>query len=119
MIPVLTELLIDKKPTKNYFGGILKQSFSLETNGRNKTFHSDFIKKLGIRGLQNSLLQSVMKDMHNMLKNQNEEFDFYFCLFPYAYLSGKCAEFMELIRNIPNIPQEMMDIFKVFSGEME
>ena len=119
MIPVLTELLIDKKPTKNYFGGILNQSFALETNGRNKTFYSGFMKKLGIQGLQNSLLQLVIKDMHSMLKNQNEEFDFYFCLFPYAYLSRKCAEFMELIQNIPSIPQEMMDIFKTFSGETE
>lgn len=118
-VPVLTELWIDKKPTRNYFSGILKQPFPLENTGRNRTFHSDFMKKLGILGMQFSFLQTIMKDMHIMLKNQNEEFDFYFCLFPYAYLSGKCVEFMELIQNVPNIPQEMIELFKAFSGETE
>ncbi len=97
MLPLFTELLVDKKATGKYYGGYFSDDFKpyLARKGADKKL--SVLSKFALSPLVRSKINSLAATMHDIYPTATADDDFLFCVFPIAYASmamNKLAEFV-------------------------
>lgn len=96
-LPVLTELLVDKKPTGKFVGGYFSESFVPYKSGDSKSVQYHAIKTLQLGMLAKNRLQRILTDMHCLLENESNDDDYLYGIVPYAYMTGKMELLVDII----------------------
>ena len=117
LLPVLTELIVEKLPSKNAAGGLRGDAFkAYQPSASSSPRRSGSSVRLsGLIGLARTRLQNVLTDFRHMVEPKDTTSDDYlFALFPCAYVTGKTDELL----NQPNltIPKDTLDIFRTYLG---
>lgn len=99
MLPVFTEVLLDKAPTGNMLGGIMSEGFKKYASSKVNKTHMKLLSDLRVSPLVANNIQSVLSDMHGMLNDTSADWDALFALFPYAYATMQTSTFFDAINN--------------------
>lgn len=97
MLPLFTELLVDKKATGKYYGGYFSDDFKPYSAGKGTRKELTVLSKLGLSSLVRSQINSLATTMHNIYSSTTADDDFLFCTFPIAYASMSINELAEAI----------------------
>lgn len=88
MLPMYTELFIEKAPTGNITGGEKKKEFKNVQLQKSANLHNDLLRDMHVSMLVRGRIQTVLNQMHFMLgnqdKSQNNGYDVLYVLYPYA-----------------------------------
>ena len=120
LLPVLTELIVEKIPSQNLAGGLPGDTFEAYTPLNASSSHRGHASARfsGLIGLAQTRLKSVFTDFHHMTEPKDATPDDYlFGLFPCAYVTGKTDELLKQ----PNLslPKDIMDIFHAYLGNAQ
>ena len=99
MLPVFTEIFIDKEPIRDIQGGRLTneyEDFSLIEPSR---LHTKILKNLHISLFTRNKIQKLFSNLHDMLKDESVDFDIVFLLLPYAYATMQLPVLLEAIQS--------------------
>jgi predicted nuclease with TOPRIM domain len=99
MLPVFTEVLLDKAPTGNMLGGIMSEGFKKYASSKVNKTHMRLLSDLRVSPLVANNIQSVLSDMHGMLNDTSADWDALFALLPYAYATMQTSTFFDAINN--------------------
>ena len=88
-LPVMTELLVDKVPTRHFLGSIPTKDFVPYTPCSPVRLHSSLLNKLKLSTLSQKKLQQVLSDLHRILQSDDCGLDLLFALLPLSYTCRK------------------------------
>lgn len=112
MFPVLTELFVDKHPSKDYIGGICSEHYEeYVTVDYPEKRHASIVRKLKMRKLFSNKMQQLLADYHTILNNEDIDDDYLFVLLPYAYCTGASDLLKEIVdgqKGISKISSELI-----------
>ena len=97
MLPLFTEVLVDKKATGKYYGGYFSDDF--EPYSTKKGAHKELtaLSKLPLSSLVKGKINSLVTIMHNIYPSATADDDFLFFVFPIAYASMAIDELAEAV----------------------
>ena len=116
VLPVLTELVVDKPAARGFKGGYMCEGFqhyASEEPERKLPFKSQFM----LSPLVSHRLRQVRTDMRTLLHGNNSKTDLLFDLFPYAYVTGRAANLWGEMQSA--LSREDRELVRVFLGESE
>lgn len=96
MLPLFTEILVDRNATGKHFGGYFSDDFKLYSAKKN-TNRLAALSKFAISSLVKSQINSLWSTMHGIYPTATTDDDFLFCIFPIAYASMEIDELAESI----------------------
>ena len=87
MLPLFTELFVDKKATGKYYGGYFADDF--KPYSPNGITHKELavLSKVALSSLVKSRINSLVAVMHDIYSSATSDDDFLFCIFPVFYAS--------------------------------
>lgn len=97
MLPLFTEVLVDKKATGKYYGGYFSDDF--EPYSSKKGMHKELtaLSKLPLSSLVKGKINSLVAIMHNIYPSATADDEFLFFVFPIAYASMAIDELAEAV----------------------
>lgn len=98
MIPILTELVIDHAPQKDYFSCCLSSLFLDFQQERTVAFHRRILKRIHVNSYITGKICRILTDYHGMSGDQNADHDCLLCLAPLAYLTEHADTLVEELR---------------------
>lgn len=99
MLPVLTELLVEKAPEGEHLGSRTTGKFVKFTLGKAANKSSKIYSTLRISPLVKNRIQTLLANLHTMLKNQTTDEDFLFALVPYAFATMQMPKVIDYIQS--------------------
>lgn len=107
MLPLFTDLFVDKKASGSYYGGYFADNFNsaISDAGQNEP---EGIAQLGLTPLVRNRITKVVSTMHSIYPATTADDEFMFALFPVAYATlnistieelGKSAQISESLGN--------------------
>lgn len=97
MLPLFTEILVDKKATGKYYGGYFSDDFKPYSAGKGARKEFTVLSEFGLSPLVRSKINSLMAIMHNIDPSTTADDDFLFFIFPIAYASMAINELAEAV----------------------
>lgn len=85
MLPLFTEILVDKKATGKYYGGYFSDDFKPYLAEKNAHKELSVLSKFALSSLVRSKINSLVGTMHGIYPTATVDDDFLFCVFPIAY----------------------------------
>lgn len=97
MLPLFTEIMVDKKATGKYYGGYFSNDFKpyFAKKGMRKEIVA--LSKFALSPLVRSQINSLLATMHDIYPTATADDDFLFFIFPIAYASMLINELAEEI----------------------
>lgn len=97
MLPLFTEVLVDKKASGKYYGGYFADDF--EPYSAEKDSHKELtvLSIFGLSSLVRGKLNSLLTTMHSISPSVTADDDFLFFVFPIAYASMAVNELAEIV----------------------
>ena len=89
MIPLLTDLVIDQVPQRNFFGCHLEEGFQEYSGQKAVEYHRKLLQRFQVTPIVYSKVCRVLTDMHAMCEDRNADNDGILCLAPLAYIMDK------------------------------
>lgn len=109
VLPLMTEFLVDKKPSSVFIGCELNPDFDKVPMPKVRPIHKNFLTSLGYSTLAKKNLWSVFANMESMLKGETTDtvgHRYLFGLLPFAIIAGKANLLIELLEKDENKPQK-------------
>ena len=97
MLPLFTEVLVDKKATGKYYGGYFSGDFEHYSAGKGARKELTVLSKFALSSLVRSKINSLVAIMHNIYPYATADDDFLFFVFPIAYASMAINELIEAV----------------------
>lgn len=119
VMPLLTELIIDKAPGRNFVGGKMGNQYSHYKPQKAEAIHSRKIQRLTMTLLQRSRAQQMLTDAHKILGNSSAEIDYTMALFPFAFVTNQTDSILEIMKTDDSLPKESLKAITSFVGEEE
>lgn len=87
MLPILTEIFVDRTPTRNYAGGYLGRGFQnyIPAEPQRKILLAG---KLSMSSIVQRRLKQILSDIKALSGNASVDIDILFGILPYAYVTG-------------------------------
>lgn len=98
VLPLMTEFLVDKKPSSVFVGGELSPDFDRLPMPKVRPIYKNFLTSLGYSTLAKKNLWSVFANMESMMKGGTSDtvgHRYLFGLLPFAIIAGKANLLME------------------------
>lgn len=102
MLPLFTELLVDKKATGKYYGGYFADDFKSYSAVKGARKELTVLAKFALSSLVRSKINSLAATMHNIYSSATTDDDFLFFIFPIAYASMAINELSEVVADPQN-----------------
>ena len=120
MLPVLTELFVEQKATRNFVGGGFHTDFQDYDRAEPQRI-IPLEAKLAMPPLVKNRLCQILSDMKVLLEDKTSDGDFLFGTIPYAYATGRVEVIREKIQNNPAVfkKSETKTLLLSFLGESE
>lgn len=119
MIPILTEMLVNRFPSRKFIGGKCTEEFKKYVQVKRKNRYLDLMKKMRVSLFSNYMIQTLLTDFHELIKSDNEDFDYISVLFSYAFCTGCINAFMQEILSNTGIDSKYRSRMINFIGESE
>ena len=116
VLPVLTELVVDRPAARGFKGGYMCEGFQHYTSEEPER-KLPFKSQLMLSPLVSHRLRQVRTDMRTLLHGNNSKTDLLFDLFPYAYVTGRAANLWEEMQGA--LSREARELVRAFLGESE
>lgn len=101
MLPLFTEILVDRKATGDYIGGCFADDF-VPYSGKRKHKDLAVLSKFALNPLVRNQISSVSATMHDLYPRTTADDDFAFCIFPIAYACLATDKLSEIISEPQN-----------------
>ena len=98
VLPLMTEFLVDKKPSSVFVGSELSPDFDRLPMPKVRPIHKNFLTSLGYSTLAKKNLWSIFANMESMLKGETSDtvgYRYLFGLLPFAIIAGKATLLIE------------------------
>lgn len=98
VLPLMTEFLVDKKPSSVFVGSELSPDFDRLLMPKVRPIHKNFLTSLGYSTLAKKNLWSIFANMESMLKGETSDtvgYRYLFGLLPFAIIAGKATLLIE------------------------
>lgn len=118
-MPLLTELIIDKVPGRNFVGGKMSNQFSHYKPQKAEAIHSREMQRLTMTLLQRSRAQQILTDAHKILGNSSADMDYTMALFPFAFVTNQTESILEIMKTDNSLTKESLKAMTSFVGEGE
>ena len=116
VLPVLTELVVDRPAARGFKGGYMREGFQHYASEEPER-KLPFSNQLMLSPLISHRLRQVRTDMRTLLHGNNSKTDLLFDLFPYAYVTGRAANLWEEMQGA--LSREARELVRAFLGESE
>ena len=116
VLPVLTELVVDKPAARGFKGGYMREGFQHYASEEPER-KLPFSNQLMLSPLISHRLRQVRTDMRTLLHGNNSKTDLLFDLFPYAYVTGRAANLWGEMQSA--LSREARELVRAFLGESE
>ena len=97
LLPVMTELFVDKLPRRNFSGGYLSDDFEEYQSKKGKPLYDEFFRSARLSLLARDRLQQMLADLHTIMEDSSADLDCLFALLPCAWVSGRQALLSEVV----------------------
>lgn len=118
IIPIFTELFVDKPAKKEYVGGYYCEDFESYTPSDNVHNSNKFIKNLPASALTKSNLSNIWNIMKSIYPEANNDDLFLFGAFQYLYATMNYHEYANNISNNLGISKELKKHIEYLTGEL-
>lgn len=97
MLPLFTEILVDKKATGGYVGGYCVDDHLMHVQRKGASYKLPGLSRLALSTLVKNNIRSLASTMHDLYPMATANDDFVFCIFPIAYALLETDELTEII----------------------
>lgn len=120
MLPILTELFVDKVPTNEFTGSKMSSEFlDFNVNEKYKNIHIKNLKNFGISKMAIERYNYINSIYHTISEKENKDMDYLIVLLSCAYINQQQTKFIEYIEKEENISKLAKNDLKSFLGEYE
>ena len=109
VLPLMTEFLVDKKPSSVFVGSELSPDFDRPPMPKVRPIHKNFLTSLGYSTLAKKNLWSVFANIESILKGETSDtvgYRYLFGLLPFAIIAGKANLLMEQLEKDESKPSK-------------
>lgn len=109
VLPLMTEFLVDKKPSSVFVGSELSPDFDRLPMPKVQPIHKNFLTSLGYSTLAKKNLWSVFANIESILKGETSDtvgYRYLFGLLPFAIIAGKANLLMEQLEKDESKPSK-------------
>lgn len=97
MLPLFTEIMVNKKATGKYYGGYFSDDFKPYSAKKGMRKEIASLSKFALSSLVRSQINSLVATMHDIYPSATADDDFLFYIFSIAYASMAINELAEII----------------------
>lgn len=116
VVPVLTELFVDRPASGEYIAGCFGSDFQeYDCAEPQKNIH--LARKAPMPVLLRNRLQQMLADMKALLDNDVPDYDVLFAALPYAYATGKADVLLEDIEDGGGLSKDTQTLLRAFLGD--
>lgn len=116
VVPVLTELFVDRPASREYAGGCFGTDFrEYECAEPQKKIH--LARKLPMPAMLRNWLQQILADMKAILGKDTPDYDVLFATLPYASVTGRTDTILEDIEGGGGLSKDTQALLRTFLGE--
>lgn len=123
MLPVLTELFIEKSPTGFILGGHCTEKYEDFPSVKASKSHNKLLTEMHVSLFAKNKIQVLINNMHTMLNDQNLDYDVIFALMPYAYATMQTALILSAVQDGEkkrvSISKNLLELINDLYGENE
>lgn len=119
MLPVFTELVVDKPAAGQVFGGKLSDNYKEFKKQSYKKGPEKAISAIHTSLLVRTRIEHILYDMHSMLGDQNADYDMLFSLVPYSFATMQMPAMMEAVKSGNEVSKETVTLINGLFGENE
>lgn len=119
MLPVFTELLVDRTPKRQFYGGKMSGKYREFKIPSNKKRYVKVLSDMHISSLVRTRIQTILNCMHMMLNDQSEDYDMLFSILPYSFATMQMPIMMEAIKSGIVVSKETGALINGMFGEYE
>ena len=118
MLPILTEMFIDKLPTTQFIGGQMAVTFrdfvqkNIKTNKYTRIF-----KEFKVNRMPSERWQEIINMYYGMSGKGTADMEYLMFLFPCAYITEQGELLMEYMEKEKNLSSTIKNMIKNFLGE--
>lgn len=109
VLPLMTEFLVDKKPSSVFVGSELSPDFDRLPMPKVRPIHKNFLTSLGYSTLAKKNLWGVFANIESILKGETSDtvgYRYLFGLLPFAIIAGKANLLMEQLEKDESKPSK-------------
>ena len=118
MLPVFTEIVIDRMPTGHVIGGIFSEKYKDFKPQTKKKIHEKILTDMHASLFVRSRIQNVLNSMHEMLNDKVIDYDMLFSLVPYAFVTMQMHTLIDAMQNENTVSKETMALIRALFGDL-
>ena len=118
MLPVFTEMVIDKMPTGHVIGGIFSEKYKEFKPQTKKKIHEKILTDMHVSLFVRSRIQNILNGMHEMLNDRVIDYDMLFSLVPYAFVTMQMHTLIDAMQNENTVSKETMALIRALFGDL-
>lgn len=123
VLPIFTELFVEKPPTGIIFGGQCTENYEDFPPVRATKNHNKLFAEMHVSLLAKTKMQVLLNNMHTMLNDQNLDYDVVFALLPYAYATMQTSLILNAIQDGEKkrvaVSKNLLELLNGLYGENE
>ncbi len=123
MLPLFTELFVEKKPTGYILGGCCGRNYKEFNSVTLSNCHSKILTEMHTPLIVRTRIQTLLSYMHAMLNYQNPDYDIIFALLPYAYATMQTPLILDAVQDgdkkTISISKSLRESINALYGEKE
>ena len=118
MLPVFTEIIIDRMPTGHVIGGIFSEKYKEFKPQTKKKAHEKILTDMHASLFVRSRIQNILNSMHEMLNDKVIDYDMLFSLVPYAFVTMQMHTLIDAMQNENTVSKETMALIRALFGDL-
>ena len=123
MLPVFTELFVEKKATGYILGGCCGRNYKEFNSVTISKCHNKILAEMHTSLMVRTRIQTLLSYMHSMLNDQNPDYDVIFALLPYAYATMQTPLILNAVQDgdkkMISISKSLSESINALYGENE
>ncbi len=123
MLPLFTELFVEKTPTDYILGGCCGRNYKEFNSVTLSKCHNKILTEMHTSLMVRTRIQTLLSYMHSMLNDQNPDYDVIFALLPYAYATMQTPLILDAVQDgdkkMISISKSLSESINALYGENE
>ena len=122
MLPVMTEVFVEKTPTGHLLGGYCSQKYKEFSIVKPTKSHNSLFSEMHVIPLVKTRMQLILSNMHEMIGDKNVDYDVLFTLLPYAFATMQMPFLIKAVRDDEKnlvVSNDLLKLIDSLYGETE
>ena len=122
MLPVMTEIFVEKIPTGHLLGGYCSQKYREFSMIKPTKSHNSLLTEMHVIPLVKTRMQLILSNMHEMIDDKNVDYDILFTLLPYAFATMQMPFLIKAVRDEEKnlvVSNDLLKLIDSLYGETE